>query len=53
MSYSTDNNLALKYYDHEVYDLWPTMVTLTQVLFYFGIITFLLGFFFTSKLIAV
>lgn len=53
MPTSTTNNLALKYYSDEVYELWPTMVTLVEVLLYFTLSTFLLGFFFSSKLMAV
>ena len=53
MPSSTTNNLGLKYYSDEVYDLWPIMVTLVEVLVYFSLTCFILGFFFSSKLMAV
>lgn len=53
MPYATDNNLGLKYYDPAVYELVPTITTLVDVLLYFSLIVFVLGFFLSSKLMAI
>jgi hypothetical protein len=53
MPQTTDNNLGLKYYDSAVYELIPTITTLMEVLLYFTLTVFVLGFFLSSKLIAI
>ena len=53
MPQTTDNNLGLKYYDSAVYELIPTITTLVEVLLYFTLTVFVLGFFVSSKLIAI
>jgi hypothetical protein len=49
----TDNNLALKYYDPNVYQLLDIMNTLTKVISFIYIGVFFFCFMFVSKLIAV
>jgi hypothetical protein len=49
----TDNNLALKYYDPEIYNLLDLMKTLTEITAFLYIGVTLICFLFLSKLIAI
>lgn len=49
----TDNNLVLKYYDSSYYDSLPLITSLVTVLGYLATGVFVLGFIFSSRLIAV
>ncbi len=49
----TDNNLALKYYDPEIYNLLDLMKTLTEITAFLYIGVSLICFLFLSKLIAI
>ena len=49
----TDNNLALKYYDPEIYNLLDLMKTLTEITAFLYIGVSFICFLFLSKIIAI
>ncbi len=49
----TDNNMALKYYDDNIYNLLDVMKTLTEVTAFLYVGICLICFIFLSKLIAI